>query len=206
MYRMVPLSYSYSDFLPYIDGFTMNIHYNNHYKSYLDKLNKLLKDFPVYFNYDINTLLYNIETLPNQIKEGVRKFGGGYSNHNLFWRSLVPVYEFKDINDEFKDVIIDNFGSYEKFMDEFKKEAYNLFGSGWVFLVLDNCKLRIVSTKNQDSPLMDGLVPILTLDLWEHAYYLNYQYKRKEYISNFFKIINWNNVYSNYKKLCKLKL
>ena len=198
------LPYSYSALEKFIDSKTMNIHYNKHYKGYVEKLNKLIskKDMK---DMDLEDIIKSI----SKFEKKVRNNAGGAFNHALFWKMLSP--KKQKPSDELIEVINQNFDSFNKFKKEFEEVAQDNFGSGWVWLVLTKTgKLKIMSTPNQDNPLMNivekGGYPILGLDLWEHAYYLKYQNKKDDYINNFWNCVNWDFVDNLYKTKIKKKL
>jgi Fe-Mn family superoxide dismutase len=194
-----PLPYSTDYLEPIIDTKTMEIHHGKHHQGYIDKLNEVLeKNSNIKFR-DIEDLLKNINSLPKDIQASVRNNGGGHFNHNLFWNILISVKDYEKPSPKMNSIIEKNFGSFEKFKKVFSEAAKNRFGSGWTWLILRDNRLEILSTPNQDTPLNEGK-PILGLDVWEHAYYLNYQNKRADYIENFFKIINWKKVEENLYK------
>ncbi len=185
------LPYNYDSLEPYIDAKTMEIHHSKHHKTYFDNFVELIKGTNVE-NIYVEELLSNTSIIPDSIKIAVLNNAGGFANHNLFWKILKKDVEFKG---DVANAIISEFGSYENFKLKFIDAARTQFGSGWAWLVVNkNKKLEIIKTSNQDSPLSIGLIPILLLDVWEHAYYLKYQNRRIEYIENFFKIINWEKV------------
>jgi Fe-Mn family superoxide dismutase len=190
------LPYAYSAFRSFIDPETMSIHYNKHYKGYVKKLNKALAKRK---GGDVD--LENIIKTIDRYSKDVRNNAGGAFNHTLFWNMLSP--NKTEMTMELKKKIVDEFTSFAKFKEKFEEVARKRFGSGWVWLVLTpNKKLKIMSTPNQDNPLMNvidgGGFPLLGLDLWEHAYYLKYQNKRDDYISNFWNVVNWEFVSKMY--------
>ena len=198
------LPYAYSSLQKFIDSKTMNIHYNKHYKGYVDKLNKLISNRDLK-DMDLEDIIKSI----GKFDKKIRNNAGGAFNHALFWKMLSP--KKQKPNENLLDVIKQNFGSFNEFKKEFEEVAKDNFGSGWVWLVLTKTdKLKIMSTPNQDNPLMNvvekGGYPILGLDLWEHAYYLKYQNKKDEYISNFWNCVNWDFVFDLYKTKIKKKL
>ncbi|MBS3099067.1 superoxide dismutase [Candidatus Pacearchaeota archaeon] len=195
------LPYAYSALEPYIDAKTMEIHYTKHHQGYVDKLNKALENNKELQNKDIEEILSNIDSIPKEIKNAIINNGGGHVNHSLFWEILSSKKQSPE--GEIKKAIEKEFSSFEKFKEQFINVAMTRFGSGWAWLVLNDGKLEIMSTPNQDSPIMDSKIPILGLDVWEHAYYLKYQNRRPEYIEAFFNIINWKKVEELYEKAIK---
>ena len=190
------LPYSYDSLTSFIDSETMKTHYTKHYKGYVDKLNVELEKVK---GKDID--LEEIITKISKFNTKVKNNGGGAFNHALFWKMLSP--KKQTIKDPLKKEIEKNFGSFEKFKEKFEEESKNRFGSGWVWLILtNNGKLKIVSTSNQDNPLMNTEketgYPLLGLDVWEHAYYLKYKNKRDDYVKNFWKVVNWEFVNDQY--------
>lgn len=184
------LPYSYEALEPYIDKKTMETHHTKHHQGYLDKFLKAIEGTELK-KLNVNVILKDLSVVPEKLKTSIINNGGGFSNHNFFWDILTP-NSTKEPEQNLKEKIEIEFSSFEKFKEEFKEKALTLFGSGWVWLALNKeNKLEIIQTKNQDSPLSIGLKPLLTIDLWEHAYYLNYQNKRAEYVDNFWNIINW---------------
>jgi len=192
------LPYAYSALEPYIDAKTMEIHYTKHHQGYVDKLNKALENNKELQNKDIEEILSNIDSIPKEIKNAIINNGGGHVNHSLFWEILSSKKQSPE--GEIKKAIEKEFSSFEKFKEQFINVAMTRFGSGWAWLVLNDGKLEIMSTPNQDSPIMDSKIPILGLDVWEHAYYLKYQNRRPEYIEAFFNIINWKKISELYEE------
>ncbi len=186
---------SYDAYEPYISSYTMNIHYNKHYKKYLDNLNNLLSKYN--YEYSKEELVKNIDIFPIKERGNILFNLGGVLNHELFFSIL----GYGDMSENFKNKINDDFGSFDKFKEEFINQAKLLVGSGYTFLVLNkDKKLEIINVANQDTPISYGLVPIMNLDLWEHAYYLDYQNERNSYINNFFSIIDFSKVSDIYEK------
>lgn len=184
---------------PFIDGKTMEIHSEKHHEGYTTKLNKAIEGTELE-EYNIEELLGMLDNLPEDIVTAVRNNGGGYANHNLFFSTL-SLSGSTEPEEELMDAIEETFGSFEDFQDEFSTAAASVFGSGWAFLAInEQGELYITSKPNQDSPLMDGHVPILGIDVWEHAYYLNYQNKRADYIEAFWKVVNWDRVSEIYSE------
>ncbi|RMF54447.1 superoxide dismutase [Candidatus Woesearchaeota archaeon] len=189
MAELPKLGYEYDALEPYIDARTMEIHHSKHHKAYVDKYNAAIKGHSDLEEKDAEEVIANLNDVPEEIRTAVRNNGGGVVNHSFFWKILKKDVEPKG---EIIEAIKEEFGSFEKFKDEFSNAAATLFGSGWAWLVLDNGKLKVITTKNQDSPLTIGKIPLIALDVWEHAYYLKYQNRRPEYIEAFFSVINWD--------------
>lgn len=185
---------------PHIDKMTMEIHHGKHHQAYVTNLNKALESAPDLQNKTIEELLAdNLAVVPDAIKTAVRNNGGGHANHSLFWK-LLFAHGGGAPTGEIANVITASFGSFETFKEKFTAAATTRFGSGWAWLIKDGSgKFEIISTANQDNPLMEGKTPILGLDVWEHAYYLKYQNRRPEYITAFWNIVNWAEVNNNLK-------
>lgn len=201
-FALPKLQYAYDALEPFIDSKTMEIHHTKHHQAYIDKLNAAVKDTD-FESMDINEILRNIDDVPEKIRNAVINHGGGHANHSLFWQLLNPNHNSsnKQPSGELLEKINKKFGSFEEFKKKFSEAALTRFGSGWAWLVINRKKeLEVISTPNQDSPLMDGQIPILGLDVWEHAYYLKYQNKRADYIEAFFNIINWEKVEELYEE------
>lgn len=194
------LKYNYNDLEPYIDERTMNIHHTKHHATYINNLNAALENYPELAEKNIEELLKSLDSIPEAIRNAVRNNGGGHYNHTLFWSVLTPKAEDKP-SGLLLEEIIKTFGSFENFKEEFAKAAATRFGSGWAWLVVDSTgKLKVTSSANQDSPVSDNLKPILALDVWEHAYYLNYQNRRVDYVSAWWNIVDWQEVTNLYIK------
>jgi len=188
MFELPKVSFNFSDFEPVIDSKTMEIHYTKHHQTYVDNLNKLLPEE----SKSLEEVLSSIDTLDIAIKQGVINNAGGHWNHTFWWEQLQTPNENNRPIGLILDSINSSFSSFDIFVEQFSKAAMTRFGSGWAWLLLKkDGKLAIESTVNQDCPLMNGEVPILGLDVWEHAYYLTYQNRRIEYVSNFWKLIDW---------------
>ena len=197
-YKLPDLPYAYDALEPYIDAKTMEIHHSKHHQAYITKVNAALEGSS-FEDISIDELCKNLSDLPENIKGAVRNNGGGHFNHSLFWSILSPKNESSEPSVDLNKAIHDSFGSMESLKEEFSNAAATRFGSGWAWLIKeDNGSLSISSTPNQDNPLMEGKNPILGLDVWEHAYYLNYQNRRPDYINAFFNIINWDAVSTLY--------
>jgi Fe-Mn family superoxide dismutase len=188
-----PLPYSFDALEPYIDARTMQIHHDKHHASYVANLNKAVADFPDVGNKPIETLLKDLNAVPEKIRAAVRNQGGGHYNHSLFWQMMAKGAGNTPAG-ELSSAIDKAFGSFTAFKDQFTKAAAGQFGSGWAWLVSDGHNLRIEAAPNQDSPISAGRLPLLGLDVWEHAYYLKYQNRRADYIAAWFNVINWDYV------------
>lgn len=202
MYTVPDLPYSYDALEPYIDEETMRIHHDKHHAGYVKKLNAALKEQHELYDLSIETILKDIDSLPVDIQLAVRNSGGGHANHSLFW-TIMNAAGSRKPSGNFVSAIESSFTSVEKMKQLFTKAALGRFGSGWAWLVVDDGSLRIIDTPNQDSPLMENIIPILGLDVWEHAYYLKYQNKRDEYIKNWWNIVNWEEVERRYMEAMK---
>ena len=195
-HNLPKLPYAYNALEPYIDELTMTIHHTKHHQGYINKYLAALEGSEL-LEKDVEDVLRNLDLVPQEKRQAVINSGGGYYNHRLFWEILTP--NETDASVELKQAVADAFGSYEGFKEVFNKAAATRFGSGWAWLVVDkNGKLLVTSTANQDTPFDLG-TPILGLDVWEHAYYLNYQNRRPDYIQSFWNIINWEKVSENFK-------
>ncbi|OGG38879.1 superoxide dismutase [Candidatus Jorgensenbacteria bacterium GWA1_49_17] len=201
-YELPKLPYSYNALEPYIDAKTMEIHHTKHHQGYVDKLNKALEGHADLAEKPLEDLLRAHNLLPEEIRTAVRNNGGGHFNHSFFWKVMAPNMG-GELSGDLAEAIGKNFGSLEKFKEEFTNAALNWFGSGWAWLSSSGGKLEVYSTPNQDSPLMDGKIPILGLDVWEHAYYLKYQNKRPDYIAAWWSVVNWAEVEKNYGESLK---
>ena len=196
-YSLPQLPYEYDAMEPHIDKETMNIHHTKHHNTYVTNLNAALEGQEELSAKSLEDLLANIDSVPENIRTAVRNNGGGHANHTLFWEILSPNGGGQP-EGELADAITAKFGSFETFKEEFAKAATTRFGSGWAWLTVKDGELELYSTANQDSPLMEGKTPILGLDVWEHAYYLNYQNRRPEYINSFWNVVNWDEVSKRY--------
>ena len=192
------LHYAYDALEPHIDAKTMEIHHSRHHQTYVTNLNAALADLPELAALPLEALLARIDSLPAQVQGAVRNHGGGHANHSLFWQVMSP-QGGGEPDGELAAAIERDLGGLEAFKQAFTQAALSRFGSGWAWLVVDGRgKLQVVSSANQDSPLMEGLTPILGLDVWEHAYYLKYQNKRPDYIAAFYNVIDWDEVARRY--------
>lgn len=194
-HEFLDLPYAYDSLEPYIDKETMQIHHDKHHKAYFDKFLIAIKDSSELQDKPVKEILSDLGSIPERIKIAVINNGGGFYNHTFFWSILKKEVPFK-LDSEVGQAIIEKFGGFEYFKEQFSDAAAKVFGSGWAWLVLDkNSKeLEIIQTKSQDCPLSIGKIPLIAIDVWEHAYYLKYQNKRPEYIEAFWNVINWEKV------------
>ena len=194
------LAYAYDALEPHIDALTMEIHHSRHHQTYITNLNAALAELPELAALPVDELLARFDSLPVSVQGAVRNHGGGHANHSLFWQVMSP-QGGGEPGGELAEAITRDLGGLDAFKQAFTQAALSRFGSGWAWLVVDQSgKLQVVSSANQDSPLMEGLVPILGLDVWEHAYYLKYQNKRPDYIAAFYKVIDWTEVARRYRQ------
>ena len=192
-FELPQLPYAYDALEPHIDKETMNIHHTKHHNTYVTNLNNALEGNEELLSKTVEEVVSNLDAVPEAARTAVRNNGGGHANHSLFWQVISPNGGGEPTG-ELADAINSKFGGFEGFKEEFSKAATTRFGSGWAWLVVNNGELEVTSTPNQDSPLMEGKTPILGLDVWEHAYYLNYQNRRPEYIGAFWNVVNWEEV------------
>jgi Fe-Mn family superoxide dismutase len=195
-YTLPPLPYPTNALEPSIDALTMEIHHDRHHKAYVDNLNKALEGHPQLANKPIEQLLREINQVPENIRTAVRNNGGGHANHTMFWEIMAK--GGGKPTGALDEAIKSTFHDFAAFQQQLKQAAVGRFGSGWAWLVLAGGKLQVLSTANQDSPYMDGHIPILGIDVWEHAYYLKYQNKRPDYIDAWWNVVNWNAVGKRY--------
>lgn len=197
-YTLPDLPYAYDALEPYFDEETMHLHHDKHHNTYVNNLNAAIEKHPELGEKSVEDLVADLKNVPEDIYTAVRNNGGGHVNHAFFWKILSPDGGGEPTG-ALGNAIDKEFGSFDSFKDEFKTAATGRFGSGWAWLVLDNGKLKITSTPNQDSPLTDGQTPVLGLDVWEHAYYLKYKNVRPDYIAAFWHIVNWDQANKNYE-------
>jgi superoxide dismutase, Fe-Mn family len=197
-FKLPPLPYAYDALEPHIDTETMHLHHDKHHATYVAKLNEALAKEPS-FNpgTNVDDLMKNLSTVPESIRTAVRNQGGGHSNHSLFWQTLAP--HVGPPSDELTKALNDDLGGMDKFKEAATKAGLGLFGSGWVWLVLDGGKkLTLLTSPNQDSPLTDGHYPLFGIDVWEHAYYLKYHNVRADYLKAIWSVVNWNYISDRY--------
>jgi superoxide dismutase, Fe-Mn family len=198
-YTLPPLPYPYDALEPHIDTLTMQIHHDKHHKAYVDNANKLLADYPELAKLSPEDLLRSLDDAPEAIRTGLRNNVGGHVNHSLFWQMMSGKGGGKP-SGELAKAIEKDFKSFTEFQKAFNDSALKRFGSGWAWLVSKDGKLEILSTANQDSPISAGAVPLLGLDVWEHAYYLKYQNRRPDYVTAWWNVVNWDFVNEQAKK------
>lgn len=190
-FTLTPLPYPENALKPYLNEITLCFHHDKHLKAYVDNLNQILAPYPQFHSWHLERLLKHLDSLPEQIRTPVKNNAGGVYNHELYFAGMSP-NECAGPSGKFEKALSERFGSLEKWKAQMKAAALSQFGSGYAWLVLDkNRQLQIMTTPNQDSPVSQDLVPIITVDVWEHAYYLQYQNRRNEYLDNWFFIINW---------------
>ena len=197
-FELPKLPYAVDALEPYIDAQTMTIHHDKHHQAYVTNLNAAIEKHPELASKSLEDLLSDLNAVPEDIRMAVRNHGGGTWNHNMFWEIMGP--KMGGMPDaELTKAIEAAFGSFDAFKAEFEKAATTRFGSGWAWLAKKGDGLAVVSTANQDTPISDGMTPILGIDVWEHAYYLKYQNRRPEYISNWWNVVNWDAVAQRYR-------
>lgn len=193
-YELPELPYAFNALEPHIDALTMEIHHDRHHATYVANLNAALEKYPELTEKCAGQLVADLSAIPEDVRTAVRNNAGGHVNHTMFWKMMSPNGGGKPTG-AIAAKIDEDFGSFENFKDVFSKAAAGRFGSGWAWLIVGkDGKLSVTSTANQDNPLMEGLKPVLGIDVWEHAYYLHYQNKRPAYIEAFFNVINWDEV------------
>jgi Fe-Mn family superoxide dismutase len=193
-FELPPLPYDYSALEPTIDTQTMQLHHDKHHAAYVTNLNNALQGLTQFDGMSVEDILRRINEVPENVRMAVRNNGGGHANHSMFWQIMKPNGGGEPTG-ALADAIASTFGSFEQFKNLFNDNGAKRFGSGWTWLVIDQQgKLQALSTANQDSPLMDGLFPVMGNDVWEHAYYLKYQNRRPEYLSAWWNVINWDEI------------
>lgn len=192
-FELPKLPYAYEALEPFIDAQTMTIHHTKHHQAYITNLNGALEKHPELASWSLEDLAARLADVPEDVRGVVRNHGGGTLNHNIFWQVMAPNAGGEPTGALAKAIESD-FGGFANFKAEFEKAAVGRFGSGWAWLAKQGGKLVVVSTANQDNPLTDGLTPLLGIDVWEHAYYLKYQNRRPEYVTNWWNVVNWDEV------------
>jgi Fe-Mn family superoxide dismutase len=190
-HELPPLPYDFNALEPHIDEMTMRIHHGKHHQTYVTNLNTALEKHPNLQGKSIDDLMRDLNAVPEDIRTAVRNNGGGHWNHTMFWQIMGPNAAGAPAGN-IANAINAAFGSFDKFKEEFAKAALGRFGSGWAWVVQEGGKIAIVSTPNQDNPLMEGKTPVFGLDVWEHAYYLKYQNRRADYIGAWWNVVNWS--------------
>ena len=196
-FTLPPLPYAFDALAPHIDTKTMEIHHGKHHQAYVNGLNAAVEQAPELKKMTLHQMLEKIDKVPTSVRQQVINMGGGHANHTLFWEIMSPQGGGEPTGDLAK-AIKSQFESMAGFREQLSAMAGKVFGSGWAWLVCDNGKLEIMGTANQDSPLMYGKTPLLGIDVWEHAYYLNYQNRRPDYVNAWFNVVNWKQVGENF--------
>ncbi len=196
-HELPKLGYTYNALEPYIDAKTMEIHHTKHHQAYIDKLNAALEKYKNLQNKDVDELLKDLNKIPEDIRTAVKNHGGGHYNHSIWWLMLKKNVKFSG---DIAKAIEKTFGSFEEFKKKFTENALGVFGSGWGWLVVNKGKLEIIKTANQDSPISEGKVPILGVDMWEHSFYIKHNSNKFAYLEDFFHVINWEQVNENFNE------
>ncbi len=203
-FELPPLPYAYNALEPYIDEHTMHLHHDKHHAAYVNNLNAALEKHPELQSWSIEDLMSKINSVPDDIRTAVRNNGGGHINHSMFWQIMGPSAGGEPSGD-LANALKQAFGDFSTFKQQLTQAGMTRFGSGWAWLVLDNGKLAVYSTANQDSPLMEGKLPILGVDVWEHAYYLKYENRRNEYLAAWWNVVKWDQVAKRYENMRAMK-
>ena len=199
-FELPPLPYDYSALEPYIDTQTMQLHHDKHHAAYVNNLNAALKDNSQFSSMNVDDVLRHIKDVPDNVRTAVQNNGGGHSNHSMFWQIMTPNGGGQP-SGALANAINSTFGSFDAFKTQFNDAGVKRFGSGWAWLVLDQSgKLQVISSANQDSPLMNGIYPVMGNDVWEHAYYLKYQNRRPDYLNAWWNVVNWDEVAKRYQQ------
>jgi Fe-Mn family superoxide dismutase len=198
-FEVPPLPYDYNALEPYIDTQTMQLHHDKHHAAYVNNLNNALQNQSQLASWTVEDLVQRINEVPESIRTAVRNNAGGHVNHSMFWQIMKPNGGGEPTG-ELGSAIQQAFGSFDQFKAAFNDAGVKRFGSGWTWLVLDRSgKLQVISTANQDSPLMDGMFPVMGNDVWEHAYYLKYQNRRPDYLAAWWNVVNWDEITHRYQ-------
>ena len=198
VYELPKLDYAYDALEPHIDALTMEIHHTKHHQTYINNVNGVLEGHPDLAAKSVEDLISDLDSVPEGVRGAVRNNGGGHANHSLFWNIIGPNGGGDPVG-KLAEAINSDLGGLDSLKANFTKAGLTRFGSGWAWICVRDGKLCVCSTPNQDSPLMDNGIPVLGLDVWEHAYYLNYQNRRPDYISAFWNIVNWETANDNYQ-------
>ncbi|MFL1672917.1 superoxide dismutase [Paenibacillus thiaminolyticus] len=201
-FTLPELSYGYDELEPYLDARTMEIHHKKHHAAYVANLNQALSSSPQFKNATVEQLISHLDDIPEDIRTAVRNHGGGHYGHSLYWSIMSPTGGGDPKGDIAKG-IEKHFGSFEQLKEDLTKAALSRFGSGWGWLVVNGDKLEVMSTPNQDTPLADNKTPILVVDVWEHAYYLQYQNRRPDFVSSWWNVVNWEEVNRRYNEAAR---
>lgn len=193
MFTLPNLPYDYDALSPFISADIQHLHHSAHHATYVKKLNEALEKYPDWQNKSIEEIVTSIESVPEDIRKTVRNNGGGHYNHSMFWQMMAPK-KGQEPTGTLLDKLQHTFGDTKTFKEQFSQGAINVFGSGWQWLVFEKGEVSLMSTPNQDSPLTQGKIPLLGLDVWEHAYYLQYYNKRPDYIDAWWNVVNWDDV------------
>jgi superoxide dismutase, Fe-Mn family len=196
-FTLPPLPYDFAALEPHIDARTMEIHHGKHHQTYVNNLNAAIEKAPELAKKSLDDLLRNVSTLPEAVRAPIRNNGGGHWNHSMFWQ-IMAAKAGGEPGGKLGQAITSTFGDFAKFREQFSAAGVGRFGSGWAWLINTGGKLSIISTPNQDSPLMEGQKAIMGLDVWEHAYYLKYQNRRPDYIQAWWNVVNWKEIESRY--------
>jgi len=198
-FEVPPLPYEYNALEPYIDTQTMQLHHDKHHAAYVNNLNNALQNQSQLASWTVEDLVQRINEVPESIRTAVRNNAGGHTNHSMFWQIMKPNGGGEPTG-ELGSAIQQAFGSFDQFKAAFNDAGVKRFGSGWTWLVLDGSgKLQVISTANQDSPMMDGMFPVMGNDVWEHAYYLKYQNRRPDYLAAWWNVVNWDEITHRYQ-------
>ena len=199
-YELPPLPYDYNALEPYIDEETMHLHHDKHHQAYVNNLNAAVQSHAEFASLPVEQLIQRLNDLPESIRTAVRNNGGGHANHSMYWQIMKPNGGGQP-SGELANAINSAFGSFDQFKTAFNDAGAKRFGSGWAWLVMDqNGNLKVTSSANQDSPLMEGLFPIMGNDVWEHAYYLKYQNRRPDYLNAWWNVVNWDEIGKRYQQ------
>ncbi|HEY0791812.1 MAG TPA: superoxide dismutase [Chthoniobacterales bacterium] len=199
-YELPPLPYAFDALEPHIDAKTMELHHDKHHQTYITNANNALKDYPDLASQPVETLLANLSDVPEKIRTVVRNNAGGHANHTFFWQILSP-HGSGAPKGKLADAISSTFGGFEPLKEKVQAAGASRFGSGWAWLVVTrDGKLEVISTANQDHPVIEGHKPVIGVDVWEHAYYLKYQNRRPDYLKAWWNVVNWDQAESNYEK------
>lgn len=203
MFTLPDLPYGFDALEPYLDAETLEIHHDKHHGAYVKNTNDALSETPELLEMDPLELYTNLDKVPENVRQKVKNNLGGHINHSMFWEIMTPSADFKDLETEssLMKQIQDDFDGWENFQKAFNDEAMARFGSGWVWLTVNNGKLGVSSTANQDNPILDDKKPILGLDIWEHAYYLKYRNMRADYVKAWWNVINWEKAKENFERI-----